>query len=298
MIADLVVIVVLVAAAIVAACAAIMLFIRWRRNRFQFSIRALLVSFVALSCGLFAYMHWIAPLVAHRWAIQNIYSSGGAVLFRDDFQPGSGNIYSDPSTANPWRGVSILHASSDAEARNVSRDLRYLPEADSLFLNSRVTDVGLAALCKNADQSSIDTVDLIGSSVTAEGLSHLANFKHLRLLFVNSCPTQDADLAAVKSLPTLRDLTLIEEGKTGNPKRFTEAGFREVGQLKQLEKLWLANLQIPDPAAQHLKNLTGLKKLQLSRCQISDDAIRGLRQALPQTDFVIYRIGSDSPEKK
>jgi hypothetical protein len=298
MIADVVVIVVVVAAIIVAACAAIVLFIRWRRNRFQFSIRALLVSFVALSCALFAYMHWIAPMVAHRWAIQNIYSSGGEVLFRDDFQPGSANIYSDPSKANPWRGVSILHARSDALAMTVSRELRHLPEADSLFLSSKVTDVGLAALCDNADQSSIDTVDLSGSQVTGEGLSHLVSLKHLRRLFVNSCPIHDADLAALKSLPTLRDLTLLEEGKTRNSKRFTEAGFREVGQLKQLEKLWLANLQIPDPAAEHLKNLTGLKKLQLSRCQISDDAIRGLRQALPQTEFVIYRIGSDSPEKK
>src|SRR6185312_13622532 len=112
------------------------------------------------------------------------------------------------------------------------------------------------------------------------------------------CPIQDADLATLKSLATLRDLTLLEEGKTGNSKRFTEAGFREVGQLKQLKKLWFANLEISDPAAEHLKNLTGLKKLQLSRCQISDDAIGGLRQALPQTEFVIYRIGSDSPEKK
>jgi hypothetical protein len=296
---DLIAIVALVAtAAIVAACIAIVLFIRWRRNRFQFSIRALLMSFVALACALFAYMHWIAPMVAHRWAIQNIYSSGGAVLFREDFQPGSANIYSDPSKANPWRGVSILHARSDAEAMIVSRELRHLPEADSLFLSSRVTDVGLAALCDNADQSSIDTVDLMGSPVTAVGLSHLANFKHLRLLFVNSCPIQDADLATLKSLPTLRDLTLIEEGKTGNPKRFTEAAFREVGQLKQLEKLWLANLEISDPVAEHLKNLTGLKKLQLSRCQISDDAIRGLRQALPQCEFDIYKTETPATKKK
>src|SRR5262245_40766672 len=83
-----------------------MQFVRWRRNRYRFSVRALLVSFLILGCALFASLHWIAPMIAHRWAIQNIYSSGGAVLFRDDFQPGSGNIYSDPSKANPWRGVS------------------------------------------------------------------------------------------------------------------------------------------------------------------------------------------------
>ena len=70
MIADFVVIVVLVAAALVAVCVAIVLFIRWRRNRFQFSIRALLVSFVALSCALFAYLHWIAPMVAHLSVFQ------------------------------------------------------------------------------------------------------------------------------------------------------------------------------------------------------------------------------------
>jgi hypothetical protein len=298
MVVDIVVIVVLAAAAIAAMGTALMLFIRWRRNRFQFSIRALLMSFVALGLALFAYLHWIAPMVAHRWAIQNIYTSGGAVLFRDDFQPGSGNIYSDPSTANPWRGVSILHARSDAEAANVARELRHLPEADCLFLTSGVTNVGLAAICDNADQSSIDTVDLVGSRVTAEGLSHLANLKHLRLLFINTCPIQDTDLAVLKSLPTLRDLTLIEEGKPGNPKRFTETGFREVGQLRHLEKLFLANLEISGPAAEHLKDLAGLKKLQISRCQISDSAIHVLRQALPQCEFELYKTETPAKEKK
>jgi hypothetical protein len=243
-------------------------------------------------------MHWIAPMVAHRWAIQNIYNSGGAVLFRGDWQSGSGNIYSDPSKANPWRDVSILHARSDAHAMTVSRELRHLPEADELFLTSGVTNVGLAELCDNADQSSIANVELIGSRVTAKGLSHLSNLKRLRLLFVNSCPIQDADLAALKLLPTLRHLTLLEEGKTGNPKRFTEAGFREVGQLKQLETLWLANLVISDPAAEHLKNLTGLKRLQLSRCQISDDAIGRLRQALPKCEFALYKNETLASEKK
>jgi hypothetical protein len=298
MITDVVVIAALAAAAIVAVGAAIVFLVRWRRNRFQFSIRTLLVSFVAFGCPLFAYMHWIAPMVAHRWAIQNIYNSGGAVLFRGDFQPGSGNIYSDPSKANPWRGVSILHARSDAHAMAVSRELRHLPEADELFLTGGVTNVGLAALCDNADQSSIATVELIGSRVTADGFSHLANLKHLRLLFLNSCPIQDADLAPLKSLPALRHLTLLEEGKTGNSKRFTETGFREVGQFKQLETLWLANLEISDPAAEHLKNLTRLKRLQLSRCQISDDAIRGLRQALPQCEFALYKNETLATEKK
>src|SRR6476660_9332942 len=102
MIADIAIIAVLVVAAIAAVIVAIALLMRWRRNRFQFSLRTMLVSFAVLGCALFVILRWIAPAVAHRWAIENIYSSGGAILFRDDFQSGSANIYSDPSTANPW----------------------------------------------------------------------------------------------------------------------------------------------------------------------------------------------------
>jgi Leucine-rich repeat (LRR) protein len=126
------------------------------------------------------------------------------------------------------------------------------------------------------------------SPISAVGLSHLTNLPQLRELFFNTCPINDSDLASLKSIATLRRLTLLEEAKQANPNRFSERGFQEIGQLKSLDFLWLVRLKVSDAAARHLKGLTNLKMLQLSRCQVSDQAVAELREALPNCEIKIF----------
>src|ERR1043165_9568197 len=93
---DLIVIAVAGAASLVVLLAAVVLLIRWRRNRYRFSSHALLLLFVLIGCSLSALMRFVLPSVAHRLAIQNIYDSGGSVLFREDYNRDPTNLYSDP----------------------------------------------------------------------------------------------------------------------------------------------------------------------------------------------------------
>jgi hypothetical protein len=283
---DIVVIAIASTGILVAIATAIAFFIRWRRNRYRFSLRAMFFLVTLVGCVIFATMRFVVPIVSHRWAVQNIYSSGGGLLFRDDYEPDSGQIYSDPRKANPWREVLIVHISNDGEAVAAAKQLKHLPEVECLFLGAGVSDKGLAAICDSG--SSVDTLNLLQSPVTAAGLSRLASLEKLHTLFFNSCPINDADLVALKLLRSLRNLTLLEEGPQANPNLFTDAGFSELGQIKMLERLWLVRQTISDSAADHLKDLTNLKVLQLSRCQISDQAVADLRKALPDCDVKIF----------
>jgi len=178
---DIVVSAAAVAAVLFAMALAIAIFLRWRRNRYRFSLRSLLISFTIIGCSIYTVVRFVVPIVMHRWAVQQMYYAGG-ILFHDDYQPNSGSIYSDPRTANPWRDVGILHARNDAEAIVIARQLKYLPETESIFLGA-VTDRGLAAICESEPTPSFDTLNLFESPVTAAGLSHLAKLKQLRTLF-------------------------------------------------------------------------------------------------------------------
>jgi hypothetical protein len=192
---DLIVIAVAGAAVLLVVLAAIILLIRWRRNRFRFSIRSLLLLFALIGAALFALMRFVTPIVAHRWAIKNIYDSGGGLLFREDYNPDSSTVYSDKRKANQWRDVLILHLGNDQEAMTVASQLKRLPEAEQITLSSRVTDNGLAAICNNGMNSSISIVELHGSPVTAAGLSQLRSLKHFRTLLFDTCPIHESDLA-------------------------------------------------------------------------------------------------------
>jgi hypothetical protein len=295
---DLVVITVAGVAAIIVLLALVMLSIRWRRNGYRFSLRKLLAAFAVASCGLFGVMRFVMPTITHRWAVYNIDRSNGGVLFRQDVGTDSLSFHRSAISRNRWRDVDVVVASNDAEAIAVAAQLRHLPEVRQVHLFGAVTDAGLAAVCSIGSHPSLEGIELLGSPVTAAGLSHLAKLKQIRMLFFNTCPIHDFDLECLESLDDIRDLTLLEEGTTANPNRFTEPGFREVGQIKKLEKLWLANLKVSDAAARHLKNLTHLKRLQLSRCQISDEVIAELRQALPQCEVVIYGYRKTITAKK
>lgn len=265
---------------------AVYLFIRWRLNSYRFSLRTLLLTFTFACLALFVWVRFAMPIVAHRWAVQQLYRSGGAVLFREDYIPKSGNIYSDPGTINPWRDVSIVHIRNNGEAVAAAQQLKHLPEVDSLFLGAGVSDEGLNAICDS--NSSAETLDFLNTPVTAVGLASLAKLKNLSTLFFNSCPIYDSDLASLKSLPTLRDLTLLEEAQQAKPNRFTDAGFEELGQMITLERLWLVNLKVSDAAAGHLRCLKNLKVLKLSRCRISDEAVADLRLVLPNCELKIF----------
>jgi hypothetical protein len=202
---------------------------RWRRNGYRFSLRKLLAAFAVIACGLFGVMRFLMPTITHRWAVYNIDRSNGRVLFRQDVGPDEHSLQRSIDSRNRWRDVESVVASNDAEAIAVAAQLRHLPEVHQVHLFDKVTDAGIAAVCSIGSHPSLEGIELLGSPVTAAGLSHLAKLKEIRWLFFNTCPIHDSDLECLKSLDSLRDLTLLEEGTPANPSRFAEPGFREIG---------------------------------------------------------------------
>jgi len=263
------------------------LFIRWRRNRYRFSTRALLVTVAVLCCGLFAIVRFVVPIFEHRWAVRQIHASGGTTLFPEDYasyeEKHKAGYESSRSRRNYWRDVSAIRARGDREAIAAAEHLASIPELQMVDLY-RVTDAGLGAICQIAPHPSLKYINLFECHITGTGLSDLSNLKNVLGLFFNTCQVDDAALARFKSMPALRDLWLIEEGKSADPSRFTEKSFAEIGRIESLELLRLTNLRISDDAARQLHSLKRLKTLSLGYCQISDTAVEELRTALPDCE--------------
>ena len=117
------------------------LFIRWRRNRYRFSMRAQLLAFAVVGCGLFAILRLVVPTLEHRWAIRQIHVSGATTRFPEDYasyeeqqQPG---YQSSRNRRNYWRNVSRICVSGDREAIAVARQLTAIPELESVDLSRR-----------------------------------------------------------------------------------------------------------------------------------------------------------------
>lgn len=284
---DLIVLAIAVLVAIAIVAVLLVLWLRWRRNRYRFTTRAMFIGVGLVSLVLVIVKAYVVPAVNHRLAVHQLWTTAGGLLFDDDFSPTSGNIYSDLRKVNPWRDVYLVHATNDTEAMVVARQLKFVPEVQFLYLSGNITDKGLAAIC-SAEPSSVIAIDFLESSITSAGLSKLATVPRLRRLFFNTCRISDAELASLKRITGLRQLTLLEEGKSANSSRFSEAEFREIGNLQALEELHLARLHVSDAAAAHLARIANLKTLQLSYCQISEQALVDLQKSLPNCEFKVF----------
>jgi hypothetical protein len=67
--------------------------------------------------------------------------------------------------------------------------------------------------------------------------------------------------------------------------RVTDAGVRNIAQLKDLEELFLTGAPITDESVPALASLTKLRTLSVTDTEITDEGLRRLRQALPEADI-------------
>jgi hypothetical protein len=262
--------------------AASLLFISWRRQSYRFGLRWLLLSFGVAACALFVLMQHAVPTATHRWAIRRITNSGGQVIFYDS---ANAQYMSEESRRRlqqqAWRRVLTLSLSDDAAAIEAAAHFEFLPEVRSVYLGQNVSDTGLQEFCDAARDRSLDSLGLLGSSITTAGLSDLAKLERLPMLFIHDGAVDDNGLAQLKLIPGLKSLWLLEQVDIGKPDRFTPKGFAEIGKLNRLESLQLHGLKITDSAARQLHGLSRLQCLMLDQCEISDAALDDLRAALP-----------------
>lgn len=254
------------------------LFDSWRRRRYRFSLGALLLATALIAYALFVTLYHAAPTFKQRWAIRQIESAGGAVVFQDRERDG--------------RRVDLrnVSASNDVEALVVAQHLNRLPEVKTVFLSSGVSDTGLQAVCRADRSFRLEHLVLESMSITNAGLKHLADFEQLQSLHCDCTRIDHIRLTHLKRVRGLQSLCLVEHGFKIKKYLVAEPAFAEIGELEQLTSLELrfvgsSHLQISDDAARHLQRLKRLGTLRLNNCQISDAAAESLRAVLPECEI-------------
>jgi hypothetical protein len=175
--------------------------------------------------------------------------------------------------------------------------------SDLSVWNARVDNAELAQI---GDLAQLRHLFLsLDSSVTDEGLLHLAALKQLTYLHLGIDQTSDAALAALKDMTQMRNLTISTVGPavvmtdaglahlqnmkqlrelTLMDTRITDAGLTQLQAFPNLELLLIANdIWITDAGIPQLAALKGLKSLLLMRTAITKDGARQLQQAMPET---------------
>jgi hypothetical protein len=163
-----------------------------KRNRFQFTLRGLLVVTVILACVLGWVRHKLNRVAVHRAAARRIEEAGGRVHY---FYPGK---RFDPGFFPLVTVVAFGPGATDKDLELV----RPLDELVALRLDrSSVTDEGLRTV---AELENLESLSLSSTYVTDAGLRHLERLKRLESLGLAHTAVTDHGLKTLARLPNLR----------------------------------------------------------------------------------------------
>jgi serine/threonine protein kinase/Leucine-rich repeat (LRR) protein len=143
-------------------------------------------------------------------------------------------------------------------------------------------------------------VNLRHCAVTADGLEHLEQLKHLKTLVLTNTSVTDDCLARLQGLTELESLSLDGTQVTDfglakletlknlrilllNRTQVTDAGLVHLESLSKLEALYLREMQVTDAGLAHLNGLAKLQFLALTSLPVTDAGlaqIKGLKQLM------------------
>src|SRR5262249_50290652 len=121
----------------------------------------------------------------------------------------------------------------------------------------------------------LETLQLDGTQITDEGLSHLAGLPRLTNLFLNRTSTTDA---GIPHLARLSGLDRLELSQT----QITDKGVAELVALANLRVLILDDTQLPDAAWDHWPNRPWVQVLSLMGTQVTRSGIAKPRVGVPR----------------
>jgi Leucine-rich repeat (LRR) protein len=253
---------------------------RWTYARLR--VRHLIILVLVIGTG----MGWLARR-AHiqRDAVAAIVKAGGTVKYNDH----SNNVGLIWNRKHWWSRWIIAYLGgdyfytvvkvqigggrgSDAEMAQIGglADLQELFAAGS----PDVSDRGLACI---EGLKKLRVLYLYNMQVTDAGMAYLKDLKNLEWLLLDGTKVTDAGLVHLIGLSNLRVLGLRNDLQVG------DAGLVHLKGLTKLSWLLLAGTGVSDAGLVHLRCLTGLQWLDLKDTRVSDDRMRELRQALPNT---------------
>jgi len=117
-------------------------------------------------------------------------------------------------------------------------------------------------------------VILGGTKVTDADLLILTDLPDLELLNLQNTGITDGGMVYVGALDNLQRLSLQRS-------KVTDAGLEHLAKLKSLVELDLVGLPITDAGLEHLHGLLKLEKVYFDRNRVSPEAVRSLKDALP-----------------
>lgn len=160
----------------------------------------------------------------------------------------------------------------------------------SLFSCESFTDAGLISI---AALPSLETLALVGASITGEGLRHLQQLAHLKVVDLCGCALlvdhglsnlqnlrslSHLDISGCKSLsteclPLIQNFSYLISLSLYESEWVTDDGLAHVGRCHNLQWLMLGECpRITDDGLRHLKDLRSLQYLDLLRCNQLTDA--------------------------
>jgi hypothetical protein len=167
---------------------------------------------------------------------------------------------------------------------------RQLQSLQLVYTN--ITDDGLN---KFADLPKLSRLDIDSAVVTDAGVKHLMRLPKLAHLSLRASRLTDESLRHLAEIRTLTRLDLHGSGLPGVNlgKCFTIEGIQHLKALPNLRTLWLTNFESTGGFL-GLKELTQLRELTMMMANVREDELDALEDALPNTRIHSASGGRDS----
>lgn len=219
----------------------------------------------------------------------------------------------DPVTGEVAR-IGFDDATDDKLLR-LSRVVTGLKGVTTMDLMGEVTGNGLALL---EELQNLEELTLAATSVTDDGLKHLAGLKNLRILAFTETLTEtpiDEGLQYLEGLESLEELDLSETIVTDESLKYlarlgrlrvlnltftdvTDAGLQHLNALDALEELDLMGTAVTGDTFKYLAKLKSLRSLRLAFTPVSDTGLKQLGglQRLEYLDLMGTKVTDDGLE--
>lgn len=188
---------------------------------------------------------------------------------------------------------------------NLPRILLALTDLQGINLkNCTISNLGLASLSNPRHIITLKGLDLSGSNITNEGVSHLTSLPALERLNLSGCQITDDSLHALSRLTNLQHLNLnytyitdvaplnhltgLKSLRLMGCNKITNDSLAVLRDLASLESLSLSECsQITATGVLNLSKLTALKSLSLSGSDAAAN-LKALKESIPNLSYTNY----------
>jgi hypothetical protein len=138
-----------------------------------------------------------------------------------------------------------------------------------------------------ASLAALRELDLSETLVGNAGLEELRTLGQLEKLNLWAAPVDDAGMAHVAAMTSLKWLNLDNVSLTVEGVKLTDEGVAQLTTLQNLEWLHLGKTDVGDEGLKALEKLNNLQQVTITNCpRITDAGVERLQEALPKLDIV------------